>query len=212
MSGFDAVLVPGGGLLGNGDLPPWVVNRLDRAMELAEGAHVSALSAATPHKPLLLDAAGRPVYESTQAAHYLLRHGFPAERILTETASWDTIGNAYFARVIHTDPAGFRRLLIVNSEFHMPRTEAIFRWIFSLDPPEPAYSLSFDAVPSAGMSEEVLAGRRERERKSLESLAKTRESLRSLAEVHRWLFTAHDAYAAGLSPVRATDPAVLQSY
>ncbi len=50
----------------------------------------------------------------------------PAERIWAETASLDTIGNAYFARVIHTDPAGLRRLLVVNSAFHMPRTRMIF--------------------------------------------------------------------------------------
>jgi uncharacterized SAM-binding protein YcdF (DUF218 family) len=212
MSAFDAVLVPGGGLLENGELPPWVINRLDRATERADGAHVITLSAATTHKPLLLDTGGRPVYESTEAARYLMRHGYPANRILIETSSWDTIGNAYFARVIHTDPAGFRTLLIVNSDFHMARTEVIFRWIFGVDPQRPAYSLSFERVPSVGLSPEALAGRIAREQASLAALAKTRSCLSSLAAVHRWLFTAHDAYAAGLEPAKETDAAVLQSY
>ena len=34
----------------------------------------------------------------------------------------DTIGNAYFLRATHTDPAGWRNLVVITNEFHMPRT------------------------------------------------------------------------------------------
>jgi len=210
ISEFDAVIVPGGGLLPDGSLPPWVMNRFDHAMARAGQAPIIPLSAATTHKPLPLDEAGRPLFEATIGGEYLLRHGVPAERILLENASWDTIGNAYFARVIHTDPAGFRKLLIVTSEFHMPRTEAIFRWVFSLSSSE--YSLRFEAVPNVGLTAEAVAGRTAREQASLARLAVTRAALPTLPVLHRWLFSAHEAYAAGLTPQRDQDPSVLQSY
>jgi len=37
-------------------------------------------------------------------ADYLMRNGVPADRILMETASYDTIGNAYFSLVIPVLP------------------------------------------------------------------------------------------------------------
>src|SRR5688572_2863993 len=131
---FDAVVVPGGGACINGEVPPWVANRLDRAVEMASPpARIITLSAGTFYKPLPLDASGIPVFEAAAAARYLIRCGFDAARILVENCSWDTIGNAYFCRVIHTDVRRMRRLAVITSEFHMPRTEAIFRWVFGLD-------------------------------------------------------------------------------
>ena len=71
------------------------------------------------------------LHESTACADYLItqaRHGFlacaanmhiaavtrhimqgiSAGRILKETASYDTVGNGYFAATIHAVPAGWR--------------------------------------------------------------------------------------------------------
>ncbi len=106
MADFDAVIVPGGGLRPNGELPPWFTNRLDAALELAHGAPILTLSAGTTHKPPPLDRNGRPMLEAFVAAQYLLDRGYPHDRLLVEAASYDTIGNAYFARTVHTDPAG----------------------------------------------------------------------------------------------------------
>ena len=48
---------------------------------------------ATPHKPPPLQKGGFMLHESTSMAEYLMeRHGVPAERILKDTASMDTIG------------------------------------------------------------------------------------------------------------------------
>jgi hypothetical protein len=64
------------------------------------------LSPPTIRRAPPLDASGYTVLESIVAAKVLLARGVPAARIWAETASLDTSGNAYFARVIHTDPAG----------------------------------------------------------------------------------------------------------
>ncbi len=196
MNRYDAVLVPGGGLREDGAVPPWVENRLERALELA-GADtpILTLSAGTTYKPVLRDADGWPIFESVAGAQWLAEHGHPAQLLFTETASYDTIGNAYFARMIHTDPAGWRRLAVITSAFHMARTEAIFRWIFSLAPCPAPHTLSFTAVPDVGIAPDALAARREKEAAGLGSFAKLERQHRTLAAVHLWLFSEHQAYA-----------------
>jgi hypothetical protein len=42
------------------------------------------------------------------------------------------VGNAYFSLSVHALPAGWRRLAVVTSDFHMPRTRALFAGIYGL--------------------------------------------------------------------------------
>jgi len=123
---LDAVLVLGGGVPKSVDEPPiYVQRRCDDAaavVNMHRGAFSKApllsiltLSAGTAHLPQLMSEDGLPVWESTSSAAYLQkRHGM--ETIYVETTSYDTIGNAYYARTGHTDVNGWRRLLIVTNE------------------------------------------------------------------------------------------------
>jgi uncharacterized SAM-binding protein YcdF (DUF218 family) len=207
MQRYDAVLVPGGGLRSDGALPPFVLNRLEAAQALAGEAPIILLSAYTIHRAPPLDPAGYPLLESVAAAEVLLARGVPAAQIWAETASLDTIGNAYFARVIHTDPAGLRRLLVVNSKFHMPRTQMIFDWIFGLSPAEPPYALDYHTMPDQGLTEAGLEARRAKEVARTEELRRAIPGIISLAALHRWLFTEHRAYAVGADPRSDAPPA-----
>jgi uncharacterized SAM-binding protein YcdF (DUF218 family) len=207
MRQYDAVLVPGGGLRSGGALPPFVLNRLEAAQALAGEAPIILLSAHAIHRAPPLDAAGYPVLESVAAAGALLACGVPAARIWTETASLDTIGNAYFARVVHTDPAGLRRLLVVNSAFHMPRTRMIFDWVFGLPPADPPYTLDYHTVPDQGLTEVAIEARRAKEVARMEDLRRTIPRIAGLAALHRWLFTEHRAYAAGADARSDAPPA-----
>lgn len=207
MQRYDAVLVPGGGLRPDGALPPFVPNRLEAAQALAGEAPIILLSAYTIHRAPPLDPAGYPLLECVAAAGVLLARGVPAARIWAETASLDTIGNAFFARVIHTDPAGLRRLLVVNSEFHMPRTKMIFDWVFGLPPAEPPYVLDYRTVPDRGLTVAGLEARRAKEVARMEDLRHTIPRTTSLAALHRWLFTEHRAYATGADARSAAPPA-----
>ena len=47
--------------------------------------------------------------------------------MLLESWSLDTIGNAAFARLFHAELRAWRRIHIITSDFHLARTEAIFR-------------------------------------------------------------------------------------
>ncbi|MEM9121473.1 MAG: YdcF family protein [Cyanobacteria bacterium P01_F01_bin.56] len=92
------------------------------------------LSAGTTHKPPPLDVNGFPILEFVAAARYLQHRGIEGSRILPETVSLDTIGNAYFVRLQHIEPLQLQRLHVITSAFHLPRTQAIFDWIFALTP------------------------------------------------------------------------------
>ena len=208
---YDAVIVPGGGVRAGGELPAWVKNRFDLAIERSNTAPIVCLSAGTTHRPNPLDETGRVIFEASAGGQYLLRRGIEAERIFLEPASWDTIGNAYFARTIHTDPRGWRKLLVITSEYHMPRTEVLFRWVFGLVP-EQGYSLQFEAVPDVGLRPELLEARQQRERSSLAALATMAQRIRTLPDMHQWLFTQHAAYGASLVRPEPAEGIVAEAY
>lgn len=193
---FDAVLVPGGGVRAGGELPLWVQRRLDRAAEL-DAPYIVTLSAGTPHRPPPLDDRGSPIFESHAGARYLIERGVPSERIVAETTSYDTIGNAYFARTIHSDPAGWQKLAVVTSAFHMPRTRLAFEWVFALPPLAHPYHLSFFETADEGLTPATLTARLDKERQSIEALEATVRDIRDLASLHRWLHLRHSAYAVG---------------
>ena len=191
----DLVIVPGGGLTPGREVYPWVRARLDRAVEVSEGAPILCLSAASAHKPFPLDDSGKPVFEACAAAKYLVDRGVEPRRILMEFASYDTIGNAYFARVIHTEWNEWRRLMVVNNAFHLQRTELIFRWVFGLAP-DRGYRLEFESVPDVDMPAEALEFRRAHEAKALQRTAALTPRIRTMTELHRSLFLEHDVYSA----------------
>jgi uncharacterized SAM-binding protein YcdF (DUF218 family) len=203
---YDAILVPGGGCKSAHELPPWVEARFDRVLQIHQNEPIIALSAGTVHKPPPLDGDGYPVFESRLGAAYLIRSGVDPGFILCETASYDTIGNAFFSRVFHVDPRGFKRLLIITSDSHMPRTQAIFQWVYGLTSPgNPGdYSLHFEAMPDRGMDAELLRVRQEKEKAGLARVLRLKEQIRTWTGFHRWLYSEHGAYAVAVAPQRLT--------
>lgn len=204
----DAILVLGGGVRDGGKLPPWVESRFDLALERQEGETVVCLSAGTTHRPPPLDLNGFPIFESAAGAQYLIGRGFPAERIQIETVSYDTVGNAYFSKLVHVDPAGWRKLLVITSEFHMPRTRATFEWVYGMEGDK--YQLEYAASPDNA----AVLSRIGHERQRLESFLRTSASITNLTQLHRWIFSEHRAYTADRQffSDRSRDAAVLESY
>ena len=193
---FDCVVIPGGGLLKDGSLPEWTLARLAKALAIQQKTEwIITLSGGTVHKPPPINREGYPIFESLKAAEFLIASGIDPKRILTETSSYDTIGNAYFARVLFSDPMSLARCHIITSDFHLPRTEAIFRWVYALAPARIPYELSFESTPNTGLSAPALKARRTRENLSLENLDQNIQNIRTLAVFQHWLYTEHAAYA-----------------
>jgi len=208
---FDAILIPGGGLLKGGRLPVWTKRRLDKALEIRKDEYIITLSAGTVHKAPQLNRKGYPLFECVRAADYLMKNGLSPKKILTEHASYDTLGNAYFARVIHTETRKWRKLLVITSNFHLKRTQEIFQWVFSLDSPRPAYNLEFVGVADDGIDKQVLLARIKKEKDSLRKVRRLKKKITSLQKFHNWIFTNHGAYSAFVKPQRHKGR-ILESY
>jgi len=197
MTNFDAILIPGGGVRTEGQLPSWVERRLDRAIELFDGQYIITLSAGTTHRPPPIGGNGFPILESSAAAKYLTDRGVPERSIITESCSYDTIGNAFFSRVIHAEPARLRRLLVITSDFHLPRTQRIFEWIYALEPRPCHYILEFEGVIDASMDKTLWSDRWNKEQASLTKLPLITQRVLTMEQLHRWIFTEHEAYSSG---------------
>ena len=149
-------------------------------------------------------------------AEGLLQRGVPAASITLEALSDDTIGNAFAARALHCEWRPWRRLLLVTSDFQMPRAEAVYRWIFGLAP-QPgggAYTLSAAGVPDGGaVDAAALAARCAREAASLASFqAGVGASVATMEQAHAFVFGSHAAYAVRLTPRESVDAALLKTY
>lgn len=217
------LIVPGGGLTTEGSPTGWVHARLRKAAELyryhtflGSSCRVVTLSGGTPHKPMPIDPKSEfQVYEGEANARCLIaEHGIPATDVLEENWSLDTIGNAYMLRMMHTDVAGWRHLVIVNNEFHMGRTRAIFQKVFSLPPTPEPYTLQFVEVANEGLDEDILKARKAREESSIATFRRNTENFTSLRDMHKFIFSDHMAYSSKrlLKERVPVDPKTLATY
>lgn len=198
---YDALIVPGGGLDDEGRPLAWVERRLDAALHHdQEAALYLVLSRGTTHRPAPRDRVGFEIDEAAASAKYLMDRGVAPSRILLESWSLDTIGNAAFARIFHADILGWRRCLVLTSALHMPRTRTIFEWVFSLPPRRHwPVRLEFEEVPDeevGAIAPAAAAARHAKEQESLAQLRQTAAAITTLPQLHSFLFMRHNAYSA----------------
>ncbi|KAL1518664.1 hypothetical protein AB1Y20_002952 [Prymnesium parvum] len=224
----DAILVLAGGVDAHGRPHETVLRRLRRAAR----AYGEAAAAAAPpivlcngggttHKPKWRNAAGYAVPEAVLMAEELERaHRLPAAHLYTEGYSDDTVGNAFFARVMHADPAGWRRLVVITSAFQMARVRAIYDWIFALPRADgsaaPSRELRYIEVDDDGaLSPRALRTRVAKEAAALKGFLELAARHRTLEGVHKWINTMHSAYSftgfATKKPLNASS-ALAQTY
>lgn len=180
---LDAILIPGGGLQANGEVTPWVRERLEAARRLEDRArYLITLSKGTIYKaPVMID--GVPIHESVAGKRYLIASGVPEEKIIVETESLDTLGNAFYARTLYTDTRQLRRLLILTSGFHMVvRAFNIFYWVFNL-PPENGYEIHKLSTPNVGFTAESLTARLRKELESTRHFMALEQKIKTLSQL-----------------------------
>jgi uncharacterized SAM-binding protein YcdF (DUF218 family) len=186
---------------GDSDISSNIRNRdTDINNELA----ILCLSAGTAHLSQLLSLDGLPIWESTACASYIIskmkednnsNNSYP--EIYVETTSYDTIGNAFYARTSHTDiMKNWNNLLIITNEFHMERTQKIFNWIYSIDNEGSNYELYFLQSPNIGLSSEAITARKQRERQSLVHIDQLVKEKTTLQQVYQFLTNEHSLYTA----------------
>ncbi|GBF93965.1 hypothetical protein Rsub_06214 [Raphidocelis subcapitata] len=202
---LDAVVMLAGGLHPDGGLPDWVSRRLDTSFDIhltqQRRCPILMLGGGTPHKPPVLAPSGHVVHESTSCADYLISKGADAGALLKEVSSYDTVGNAYFALTIHAIPAGWRRVAVVTSEFHMPRAVALFETIWGLAGrsvygDESRFELMYVSSSDEGVFDDyVYQARVEKEAQAVANWKATAAKFTSLADFHQWFYSDHLCYA-----------------
>jgi hypothetical protein len=86
----------------------------------------------------------------------------------------------------------------------MPRTKAIFDWIFALDDDDVGlYKLFYLASPNIGLSDDALQARIEKEAKSEKTVNAFAIQYRKMAQVWWFLNSQHDLYSASRLVERA---------
>eukprot|EP00960_Hanusia_phi_P068252 766797-Hanusia_phi.AAC.4 len=175
---IDGIIVAGGGQTDKGP-PPHVVLRLEKAVQIYNSRtpkpYIITQGRGTPHKPSPLDDRGFEIHEASMNAKWLIDHGVDPSDILEESASMETVGNAYFVRALHTDVLQLHRLVVINNFWHMPRCKAVFDHVFS--------------VPNDGPNDGVLKLRLEREKKSLPNYlpeSTWAKKIKTLRDLHKW--------------------------
>ena len=152
-----AIVVLGGGLKPDGQIYPHVELRCQEALKLytefkamnkGHAVTILPLSGGTPHKAPPLDQGGFPITEAQGSAKRLLELHVPAEDIMEEAFSLDTLGNAYWLRLIHIEPGTYTKMIVITNTWHMDRTKAYFNKVFSLPKAGQTLALDIEYIPA----------------------------------------------------------------
>ena len=217
---FDAILVLGGGVPEDITNPPsYTKERCKAASEIyhktkssssknndlhQQKTKILTLSAGTAHLPQALSSDGLPIWESTASAAYLIHElNVNPKDVYAETTSYDTISNAFFARLNFCDLVSWKKLLIITNEFHMDRTKLIFDWIFhaplssTSSKQEDPYELYYYAVPDVGLSPSAIEARTQKEQKSATTVKNVlSQKYNTIEDIFHFLTMEHSFYTA----------------
>ncbi len=133
--------------------------------------------------------------EAQGMEEYAVSLGVPAGHILIEDKSLDTIGNAYYSVEIVDRLQGIKRIILVTTDYHMPRARYIFEKAFG-----DRYEMRFEEAESS-LSPELKADEQARERKALELTQSFFEQAKSTGDFRTMVLRMHPLYATDPSTV-----------
>lgn len=140
-----------------------VKGRLDKAFELLDTGQVDYIVTTGRYSKRVgvnPNVTG-PQTEAEVGKKYLLeKFGVDEERILYENQSFDTIGNAWFAKKVCLEPFDIAACTVITSDFHAERSELVFKWVLG-----PRYDVECLAVESQ------LSARQRKQRGQLERIS-----------------------------------------
>jgi uncharacterized SAM-binding protein YcdF (DUF218 family) len=107
---------------------------------------------------------------------YAVQHGIPAKAIQCDVNSRDTVGDAVFTKRNVVLSKGWKRLLVITSDYHAGRAKEIFTFI---------YGIGYDIDVRSAVSP-VTKRSPEKEQKSLQGFHSTFEGLEAGDDTAIW--------------------------
>lgn len=134
----DIVVVLAFGVNRDGTLPEEAKLRVAKGVEVfnRDGCKAMLMTARYPARCTYIP----EKTESQAMKDYAVELGVPARKIIRETRSRDTVGNAYFSKLI-LKRTKYRSMVVVTSDYHVNRARFIFKKIYG-----GAYKLRFAGV------------------------------------------------------------------
>lgn len=143
MKKYDAIVVLGS----QPDYRTWkfpshTYRSLDHAIELIEQG-VAPYIALSGDRALKYDNTGiaQPFRECDKEEEYLLAHGCPADVILKEGKSRDTVANFYYLKNLVFRPHNIKHVLLITTDFRVERIRFLWQKVMG-----PDYSLGLETV------------------------------------------------------------------
>jgi|TARA_B100001971_G_C18130716_1_gene504664 uncharacterized SAM-binding protein YcdF (DUF218 family) len=158
----DVIIVLAGGVNPDGTLPKSPKARVEKGVELYKDRQARKLVMSGAYGFWLDWLKKVPVkHESVAMKEYAISLGVPSDAILIEDQSKDTLGNAYFTKINVLEKYSWKDVVVVTSEFHIPRTKIVFDVVLG-----PDYKINY--VPSENiLTDEEQAKWQESEKKTI---------------------------------------------
>ena len=137
--------------------------RVDKAIELYQHGFAPFIVFSGKHWALR-----KVIPEKSEARlmmEYALKSGVPAKSILTEEHSTDTIGNIFFTKWDILEHKGWKKFIIISTDYHETRLRYIMDKILG-----PKYLFEFVGVPPKNIPEKQLIKNKEAEISALNKL------------------------------------------
>ncbi len=178
--------------------------RVQKAAELYREGAAGCLILSGRHS-FRLRANPPPISEAAVMRDVALALGVPADDILVEDESTDTLSNAYFTKVRFLAPLGWRRVCVVTSEVHAARSLWLFRKVLG-----PACEIEMRESASSTDPAELRAGY-ERNARLLRQIQAVLSGIPDGADdlIGELLFSRHPGYAEDPDLFRDIETALL---
>ncbi len=186
---YDAIIVLGGGVDEQGNIPDWVVSRVKESVRLLkEGVAPRVIMSG---KWGYMAKYTPPRTEAAAMKAVAIASGAAPDAILLEESSLDTLGNAYFCKKLFLEPSGWHHVLVLATDHHAPRAEYLFRKVLG-----PAYRMTMLPV-AVPMPPEERAAKDARHQRSLDLAKQWLDPVADGDDAAIWaiMSTKHPAYA-----------------
>lgn len=188
MTQKDVIIILGHSVSPDGSLPDIPKLRVQKGVELFKEGLAEYIIVSGGHPFAIKDVPSRS--ESAAMKEYAVAQGIPTDKVLEEKESKDTLGNIYFCKISFLDPNNWKNIIVVTSDYHIPRTRYIFEKVLGKE-------YTVDYIPAeSNLTEEQLKNRITKEAGKIESLKKWYESIEpgDIKAIKELMYTVHPAY------------------